>query len=103
MEDDYIYEIKSIVKEENDISERNFGSENTIKISSDKWSKIWNDYKKEPSSILGFRDNTSDEMSIKLSTGGDPNSKDFRDNYNKKQIEFLKNFANPIELIESCN
>ena len=103
LEDVYIYEIKSIVKEENDISERNFGSENAIKISSDKWSKIWNNYKKEPSSILGFRDNNADGMSNKLFVGGDPNSREFQDNYNKKQNELLKNFVDPIELIESCN
>ncbi len=103
LEDDYIYEMKSIVKEENDISERNFGSENIIKVSSEKWNKIWKNYKKEPSSILGFQESSSDGMSNKLFVGGNPNSKEFQDNYNKKQIEFLKNFANPIELNESCN
>ncbi|WP_265428111.1 GLPGLI family protein [Chryseobacterium sp. YIM B08800] len=104
-ENEFIYEMKSITKEANDISERNFGVLNIIKLSSEKYQKIWEDYKKQPSSIFNYKTNSDSNdgwMATYTIGGGDPNDKKYRDNYDKKTKEFLKNVENPIELKNDC-
>ncbi|WP_435526000.1 GLPGLI family protein [Chryseobacterium indoltheticum] len=51
-ENEFLYTLKGITKENNDLSERNFGVQNIIKLSGEKYQKIWEDYKKQPSSIF---------------------------------------------------
>ncbi|KQS89362.1 GLPGLI family protein [Chryseobacterium sp. Leaf394] len=102
-ENEFIYEMKSITKETNDISERNFGTNNIINTSSAKWLKVWENYKKQPSSIFGLKNETSnDGWMTSMTIGGSPGDKGFAENFDKKQKEFLKNFENPIELINAC-
>lgn len=104
-ENEFIYEMKSITKESNDISERNFGVFNIIKLSSEKYQKIWEDYKKQPSSIFNYKtdsDSNDGWMATYTIGGGDPNDKKYRDNYDKKIQEFLKNVENLIELKNHC-
>lgn len=104
-ENEFMYEMKSITKEANDISERNFGVLNIIKLSSEKYQKIWEDYKKQPSSIFNYKtdsDSNDGWMATYTIGGGDPNDKKYRDNYDKKTQEFLKNVENPIELKNDC-
>lgn len=104
-ENEFIYEMKSITKEANDISERNFGVLNIIKLSSEKYQKIWEDYKRQPSSIFNYKTDSSINdgwMATYTIGGGDPNDKKYRDNYDKKTQEFLKNVENPIELKNDC-
>lgn len=104
-ENEFIYEMKSITKEANDISERNFGVLNIIKLSSEKYQKIWEDYKRQPSSIFNYKTDSSSNdgwMATYTIGGGDPNDKKYRDNYDKKTQEFLKNVENPIELKNDC-
>lgn len=103
-ENEFIYEMRSITKEVNDISERNFGVFNTIKLNSGKFHKIWEEYKKQPSSIFNYQTSSDNDAWMASYTigGGDPNDKKYRDNYDKKTKEFLKNVENPIELKNDC-
>ncbi|OBW40776.1 hypothetical protein AB670_02860 [Chryseobacterium sp. MOF25P] len=103
-ENEFIYEMRSITKEANDISERNFGVFNTIKLNSSKFHKIWEEYKKQPSSIFNYQTSSDNDAWMASYTigGGDPNDKKYRDNYDKKTKEFLKNVENPIELKNDC-
>ncbi|MBM7418949.1 MULTISPECIES: GLPGLI family protein [Chryseobacterium] len=103
-ENEFIYEMKSITKETNDISERNYGVTNTIKLSSEKYQKIWEDYKKQPSSIFNYQTQTNNDGWTANYTigGGNPNDKKYQEKFDKQQLEFLKNFENPIELKNDC-
>ena len=103
-ENEFLYEMKSITKESNDISERNFGVQNTIKLSSGKFQKIWEDYKKQPSSIFNYQtqSNTDSWTANYTIGGGNPNDKKYRENYDTKIREFLKSFENSIELKNDC-
>ncbi|OCK49829.1 hypothetical protein BA768_08005 [Chryseobacterium sp. CBo1] len=103
-ENEFIYELKSIKKEINDISERNFMSQNIIKTTPEKYQKIWDDYKNEPSSIFNYQAPASNDGWNAAYTigGGDPNDKKYRESYDKKVKEFLKSFENPIELKNTC-
>lgn len=76
-ENEFIYEMKSITKEVNDISERNFGVFNTIKLNSGKFHKIWEEYKKQPSSIFNYQTSADNDAWMASYTigGGDPNDK----------------------------
>lgn len=104
-ENEFIYEMKSITKEINDISERNFGVQNTIKLSSEKFQKIWEDYRKQPSSIFNYKtqSNTNNGwMATATIGGGNTDDKKYRDSYDNKIKEFLKSVENPIELKNTC-
>lgn len=100
-ENEYIYELLSMQKENFDISERNFGNQKPIKINSDIWNKIWSDYKKDPSSIFGFEP-SNDGWNQQYNIGGSPGDRGFADEYNERVKKFLKNFENPIELKNDC-
>jgi GLPGLI family protein len=101
-ENEFIYEMKSITKETNDISERNFGTNNIIKTSSAKWAKVWEDYKKQPSSIFGLQNTSNEGWITSMSIDGNPGDRGFKENFDKKQKLFLQNFENPVELINAC-
>lgn len=103
-ENEFLYEMKSITKETNDISERNFGTNIIIKLSSEKFQKIWEDYKKQPSSIFNYQTQSNNDAWTANYTigGGNPNDKKYRENYDTKTREFLKSFENPIELKNDC-
>lgn len=102
-ENEFMYKMKSITKETNDISERNYGTNNMIKTSSEKWAKVWEDYKKQPSSIFGLQNSSGDGWMNSISIDGNPGDRGFKENFDKKQRLFLQNFENPIELINACD
>lgn len=102
-DNDFVYEMKSITKEFNDISERNYGTNNIIKISNEKWLKVWENYKKRPSSIFDMQNSSSNDGWVtNLSVGDNSKDKGFAENFDKRQKEFLKNFENQIELESAC-
>ncbi|WP_312075580.1 GLPGLI family protein [Chryseobacterium sp.] len=104
-ENEFIYEIKSLTKELNDLSERNFMAKNIIKTTAEKYQKIWEDYRREPASIFNYQTpaNSNDGwMNSYTIGGGDPNDKKFRDSFNAKQKIFLQSFENQIEIENSC-
>lgn len=103
-ENEFMYEMKSITKENNDISERNFMSQNIIKLSSEKFHKIWEDYKKQPSSIFNYQTQAGNDGWTASYTigGGNPNDKKYQEKFDKQQAVFLKSFENPIELKNDC-
>lgn len=91
-ENEFVYEMKSITKEVNDLSERNFLSKNIIKLSAEKYQKIWEDYRKQPSTIFNYQTPANNDPWMNSYTigGGDPNDQKYRDSYDKKTLDFLK-------------
>ncbi|MGC4130120.1 MAG: GLPGLI family protein [Bergeyella sp.] len=97
--DEYSFEIKGITKEENDLKFRNLGNGKPVELSSKQYRKFWKEYQKQPSMIL---ENLNTEQTTYVINGKDVNSRNVKDDYNKKEWEVMKNFENPIELTYDC-
>ncbi len=100
---EYAYRMTGLTAQSVDISERNFGNGQPIKIGRTKRNEIWERYKKEPSSVMGYQESSLDGgWTTKAFVGGNPNDPAFRRNFDQKQREHLRNFENPIEPKPSC-
>ncbi|WP_299180712.1 GLPGLI family protein [uncultured Chryseobacterium sp.] len=99
-DNNFIFEIKSITKEDNDIQYRNFGSPKVVDLSPKQWDKFWDNYRKQPSMVL---ENLNTEKTTYVINGKDVNNREVKDAFNKKEWEALKYFKDPIELTPSCN
>jgi GLPGLI family protein len=98
--EDYIFEIKGLTKEENDIGKRNFGSQQSVKLSPKQWASFWEGYKKLPASIL---ENLNTSQTTYVINGKNTDSREVKEEYNKKEWNAIKAFENPIELSQPCN
>ncbi|WP_165585137.1 GLPGLI family protein [Chryseobacterium sp. FH2] len=95
----YNFEVKGIVKEKNDLEQRNFTYDQPMNISPKQWDAFWKKYIKQPSVIF---ENLNTSQTTYVINGKDVNSKEVKDSYDKKEWEILKNFESPIELKPSC-
>lgn len=92
---EYSFEIKGIIKEKNDLEQRNFTYDAPVNITPKQWDAFWKKYTKQPSVIF---ENLNTDQTTYVINGQDVNSKEVKDAYNRKELEFLKIFENPIEL-----
>lgn len=97
--ENYLFEIKGITKEVNDLSSRNFGNGKPIELTPAKWNIFWEKYKKQPSMIL---ENLNTAQTTYVINGKDVNSREVKEEYDRKEWEAMKKFENPIELTHSC-
>ncbi|WP_227411524.1 GLPGLI family protein [Cruoricaptor ignavus] len=97
--EDYIFEIKGITKEVNDLKYRNFGNGKPVELSPVRWETFLKKYKEQPSMIL---ENLNTTQTTYVINGKDVSSRDVKDEYNKKEWLAFKNFENPIEVEPSC-
>ncbi|WP_449389077.1 GLPGLI family protein [Chryseobacterium lineare] len=99
-EENYLFEIKSITKENNDIEHRNFGSSKVNNLTPKQWDTFWSNYRKQPSMVL---ENLNTEKTTYVINGKDVNSREVKDAFNKKEWEAMSFFKNPIELTTTCD
>ncbi|QOW09812.1 GLPGLI family protein [Kaistella flava (ex Peng et al. 2021)] len=97
---DYDFEIKGITKEKNDISRRAFSYKKAVELTPKQWTDFWKKYKKQPSMIL---ENLNTTHTTYVINGKDVNSREVKDEYDKKEWEIINNFENPIELTPTCD
>ncbi len=97
---DYDFEVKGITKEKNDISHRSFSYKKAVELTPKQWCDFWRKYQKQPSMIL---ENLNTAQTTYVINGKDVNSREVKDEYNKKESEMIRNFENPIELSPVCN
>lgn len=99
-EENYLFEIKSITKENNDIEHRNFGSSKVTNLTPKQWDTFWSNYRKQPSMVL---ENLNTEKTTYVINGKDVNSREVKDAFNKKEWEAMNFFKDPIELTTTCD
>lgn len=99
-DENYTFEIKSIIKENNDIEHRNFGSSKVANLTPKQWETFWKNYQKQPSTVL---ENLNTDKTTYVINGKDINSREVKDAFNKKEWEAMKYFKDPIELSMICN
>lgn len=99
---EYSFELKALKKEVTDISERNFAEQKVINVSPEKWTKLWEAYQKDPSSVMAPSQQSSDGFNRQITIGGNPSDPNFRKKYDKMMWTLFANFKNPIELTPAC-
>ena len=93
-EQNFIFEIKGITKEENNIGDRNLFRKK-VDLSPKQWDVFWKKYKEQPSMIFANLNTTETTYVI---DGKDVESKEVKNSYDKKEKEIISSFKNPIEL-----
>lgn len=96
---DFDFEVKGITKEKNDISQRRFSYKKAVELNPRQWCDFWDKYKKQPSIIL---ENLNTSQTTYVINGKDINSREVKDEYNKKEWEMINFFENPIEPTPTC-
>jgi len=98
-EENFIFEIKGLTKEQNNIEERNA---NTAKVNftPKQWETFWALYQKDPSMIFANLNSPTATFTY-VYYGKNVDSKEAKDAYNKSEKEKIDVFKIPIEL-KSC-
>jgi len=98
-EENFIFEIKGLTKEQNDIEGRNV---NTAKVNftPKQWETFWSKYQKDPSMIFANLNSPNNTFTY-VYYGQNVDSKEAKDSYNKAEKEKMDVFKIPIEL-KSC-
>ncbi|MFC7345770.1 GLPGLI family protein [Chryseobacterium zhengzhouense] len=98
-EENFIFEIKGLTKEQNNIEGRNAYTAK-VNFTPKQWETFWSKYQKDPSMIFANL-NSPNATFTYVYYGQNVDSKEAKDSYNKTEKEKINIFKIPIEL-EFC-
>ncbi|MFC3158251.1 GLPGLI family protein [Chryseobacterium arachidis] len=94
--ENFIFEIKGLTKEENNIDERNAYTAK-VNFTPKQWETFWTQYQKDPAMIFANL-NSSNATATYVYYGQNIDSKEVKEAYNKSEKQKIDVFKNPIEL-----
>lgn len=94
-EENFIFEIKGITKEKNNVDERNAYT-SKVNFTPKQWETFWNRYQKEPSMIFANL-NSSNNTFTYVYNSKNIDTKEAKEAYNKAEQEKISFFRIPIE------